>query len=345
MNKVSNSTLYRSRLDSSNDTLSFSKISLIFIMLSSVGYPAAADISINPTQVVHADSQGVNSPASSMPSEILTTAQQTRQELVTVITDEDYASSKSVKRWQRIDKHSEDSMDLSWLAKLLRYLFGDDKEVQSTIDLIALLVKWLLIGALIAFILWILSRAGYLAGWINRVKIRQSHYSRIESYSDMPLPQHWETLPEHDQIPSVVLALLGNHQLTEALSVMYRGSLRWLVHSQNLMILPATTEGQCLAQIEQLEQWGNFNGANSTQAPQTYSYISQIIALWIRAAYDTQFAIHPPKTTRDNPHTSNNPDFDQLRVEAEQLIDCWHSQLPAKAQRSNPPSSFESEVP
>ena len=219
-----------------------------------------------------------------------------RQELVEIITSGDYAESKTRKSWQAIEKPARPKEhESSWWVKLIQWLFGSQAE-SGTAAIFSLLLKGLLVLALIVFIVWVVRRAGYLQGWAGKMPSRLSRSSRMEPYNPESLSQRWQALPAHEQIPAVVAAQLQQGELTTAASILYRGSLRWLMRSQQLTIAPAMTEKQCLAQIKQLNESGQ------------YHYISGIIQLWVQAAYDSTAALpaSPTAASTDTTATSAN---------------------------------------
>ena len=145
----------------------------------------------------------------------------------------------------------------------------------------------------------------------------------MEPYNPESLSQRWQALPAHEQIPAAVATHLQQGELTAAASILYRGSLRWLMMSQQLTIAPAMTEKQCLAQIDQLNE--------SAQ----HHYISGIIQLWVQAAYDSpchsnalsSFSSKLP----DNAHNGANL-AEQIREAATR----WLHELPTSQKISTP---------
>lgn len=229
-----------------------------------------------------------------------------RQELQAIITSADYAESKEVKSWQPIDKPaSPKEQELSWLGKLLKWLFGSQAD-SGTAAFLSLLLKALLVLALLAFIVWVAKRAGYLQGWVGTIKSRVARSSRIEAYNPESLAQRWQALPAHEQIPAAVAEHLQQGELTTAASILYRGSLRWLMQTQQITIAPAMTEKQCLAQIQQLTDSGQ------------PTYIRTVIQLWVQAAYDSA-----ADAVTDSQHSA------MLATQIREVSDHWLVELPA----------------
>ena len=228
-----------------------------------------------------------------------------RQELQAIITSADYAESKEVKSWQPIEKPaSPKEQELSWLGKLLKWLFGSQGD-SGTAAFLSLLLKALLVMALLAFIVWVAKRAGYLQGWVGTIKSRVARSSHIEAYSPESLAQRWQALPAHEQIPAAVAEHLQQGELTTAASILYRGSLRWLMQTQQITIAPAMTEKQCLAQIHQLTDSGQ------------PTYIRTVIQLWVQAAYDSA-----ADAVTDSQHST------MLATQIREVSDHWLVELP-----------------
>lgn len=226
-----------------------------------------------------------------------------RQDLARIITSEDYANSEEITSWELIEKpDSECNDDLSWLESLLiNNDFGNNRD---TVAAFSLLLKVLLIGALIAFIIWVLRRAGYLVGWAERINKHTGRRSSSQLHQQAGQHQGWEELPSHEKIPDLVKQYLIEGKITQAASVLYRGSLRWLVVSEHLPIAAANTEQQCLAQIQQLAQF---------EHSKPHVFIREIIRLWVQTAYDEhQLAQHSEQLSQ------------QLQSEA----NLWLSNLP-----------------
>ncbi|WP_131668933.1 hypothetical protein [Psychrobacter pygoscelis] len=238
-----------------------------------------------------------------------------RQDLVTLITSDDYATAKEVKKWQRIPQSKDSSkLNLTWLEKLLRFLLGSSADTDTWTAILSLILKTLLVVALIAFIVWVARRAGYLSGLVNPLQRVKSHRSQVEAYSADALSQSWTQLPDHDAIPHTVQELLEQKQLAAAASVMYRGAMRWLALSQDLYIAPATTELQCIEQIKAFSQQSLLG-----QSSQEYLYISEIIKLWVQAAYDKQ---------------KNDAQRTSLQLKLRHSAERWTSELPLNGSRS-----------
>lgn len=237
-----------------------------------------------------------------------------RQELTRIITSEDYALAQEVKHWQAIDQSEKTTADLNWLQKWLESIFGNNNidNPQASFALFSMVLKVLLIGALIVFIIWVLRRAGYLAGWAERINKHTGRRSTSRQDEINSQQQGWEQLPAHEDIPSIIKPYLADGKLIQAASILYRASLRWLVRTQQMPIAAANTEQQCLAQIQQLTA-AQKSKDNDSKA---YHYISQIISLWVQIAYDQQQRVQ---------HS------EQLMRQLQSHADNWLQHLPLSA--------------
>ncbi|WP_227430331.1 hypothetical protein [Psychrobacter sp. I-STPA6b] len=284
----------------------------LFIFLLSLSLPAMS---------VHADTQAFqaehiepsaqhtqpDTDIKSIHQEISETqAQSVRQQLQEIITSDDYATSKKYKTWQRKQKPEEIDTEDSWLVKLLKSLF--EHTDSSHLQLMAAIIKTLLIAALILLIVWIIYHA-QKNGWFNAVLPKQLHTASVSKKKNISLQQQLGELPPHQHLGIEAQRLLEAGQLEDAASILYRGSLRWLADNHLLAIVPATTERQCIKQLRQINQ--SIQHKNVTT--ETTHYINQVIQCWMQVAYDTPYLlIHS----------------DQLGLQLKGLADEWLSMLP-----------------
>ena len=229
-------------------------------------------------------SVAATNPAADDASSSISTNHEIRQELSRIVISEDYASKQQVENWQAIeDTQDKKETDTSWLEEFLESIFGDssdnssDFDADSVLNILSVLLKALFIIALLAFIMWVLNRAGYAPGWVNRINPFNKMRNMTQNHAPNPNNQEWEQLPLHEDIPTKVRDYIAQDNPTLAASLLYRGSLRWLARTQQLTIIAADTEAQCLAQIQQLER---------LKSSEPHAYIVKIIAAWMQIAYD-----------------------------------------------------------
>ena len=242
-------------------------------------------------------SVAATNPAADDASSSISTNHEIRQELSRIVISEDYASKQQVENWQAIeDTQDKKETDTSWLEEFLESIFGDssdnssDFDADSVLNILSVLLKALFIIALLAFIMWVLNRAGYAPGWVNRINPFNKMRNMTQNHAANPNNQEWEQLPLHEDIPTKVRDYIAQDNPTLAASLLYRGSLRWLARTQQLTIIAADTEAQCLAQIQQLER---------LKSSEPHAYIVKIIAAWMQIAYD------------ENQRSSNNKALNQ----------------------------------
>jgi len=139
----------------------------------------------------------------------------------------------------------------------------------GTLEWLGNLLMYLIIGSLVAFIIWMI--------WTNRhlltrkgigiAKARQLPKARVV----MGLEVSPETLP--DDIPRAALALWQNGRHREALGLLYRGAISQIIESARVEIRESDTERDCLHRVEQ---------AGEMARP---DYFRGITGAWMRLAY------------------------------------------------------------
>ena len=251
-------------------------------------------------------------------SSSITTNHEARQQLSRIVTSDDYASKQSVESWQAIEEAKDKKeADTSWLEDFLESIgilsdSSDDTDdtddtsdfdADSVLNILSILLKALFIIALVAFIMWVLNRAGYAPGWINRINPFNKMRNMTQNHAPNAKNQDWEQLPLHEDIPTKVRDYIEQNNATLAASLLYRGSLRWLARTQQLSIIAADTEAQCLAQIHHLER---------LETSQPHAYIVNIIEVWMQIAYD------------EKQRSSNNKALNQ---ELKDIADDWLATL------------------
>ena len=262
------------------------------------------------TPLISVASVAIINPAADDSSSSISTNHEIRQELSRIVISEDYASKQQVENWQAIeDTQDKKEADTSWLEEFLESIFGDssdnssDFDADSVLNILSILLKALFIIALLAFIMWVLNRAGYAPGWVNRINPFNKMRNMTQNHAANPNNQEWEQLPLHEDIPTKVRDYIAQDNPTLAASLLYRGSLRWLARTQQLTIIAADTEAQCLAQIQQLER---------LKSSEPHAYIVKIIAAWMQIAYD------------ENQRSSNNKALNQ---QLKDMADDWLATL------------------
>ncbi|MBS9780708.1 MAG: hypothetical protein KGV51_08790 [Moraxellaceae bacterium] len=231
-------------------------------------------------------------------------SQDSKQQLADILTSSDYSDRHEIQVPKPKDPPDID-METSWIKKLLDLLF-DHKIPDVTLDLIVIGLKGLAVLTLVLITVWIIKNSDSFIGWIEKQSWRKNkkYQVKIDDYQQAHLAQGWEGLPPHQQISQVVKQLILEGNYLPAMSILYRGSLRWLNDTNCLLISPAETELQCIEHIHKVQQ-NQFLNKHSGQ------YICQIIQAWIPIAYQGQT-------------TANQQNLLQI-------TDAWQAKLPLSA--------------
>lgn len=222
-----------------------------------------------------------------------------KSQLADILTSDDY----SIRNEYRMVKPQEqgDSALPQWLENAINWLFDhlfyNNGSSSDAVQWGSVLLKALVIIALLLFIVWLVKNRHILNN-IRLPLLPKSSKVLLNNYNQT-LVQDWHGLPPHDKVAEVVIKLINQHKVIEALSILYRASLRWLNDNELLFISPANTELQCLQQIEQIEDSQLFDSGN---------YIIQIIQQWLPIAYH------------------NSPHYDKQALQ--QLAEQWDEKLP-----------------
>lgn len=151
----------------------------------------------------------------------------------------------------------------------------DDKEIEDDFSfnfglgpLFASILKFILIGLLIAFIIYLLLKARHLAAIGEKKKAKDIETPEI--LFGMKITP--ESLP--DNIIEEATQLWTNKQYREAMSLLYRGSLSCLVNKDNIALNNAMTEHDILACAK-----------NAKLAESRILYLDQLTRAWQSLAY------------------------------------------------------------
>lgn len=144
-----------------------------------------------------------------------------------------------------------------WLRRLLDTLFvSKEAEVSKQASspfpeglgqLIALVGKIVLVGGLLAFVLWLVYRFHH---HLSGPTIREETWEAPEAVAGLDIRP--ESLPP--DVPSAARNLFVQGKFRAAMALLYRGALVELVHRRGMEIPPSATEGDCLrAATDRLE--------------------------------------------------------------------------------------------
>lgn len=165
----------------------------------------------------------------------------------------------------------EEHSEMRWALKK-----DDDKQgltVRSSVDFSGLaqvleVLAWLAVAALVAWLIVQFNR------YKDRLGPRQPRAGKIDMQPRRPVDLgivQAHTLPA--DIVQAVRAALAQGQIREAVSLLYRGSLRELVQQHALEVESSATEGECLSQVR------------AQRPAEEAAFFTQLTQAWIQVAY------------------------------------------------------------
>jgi len=136
------------------------------------------------------------------------------------------------------------------------------------IGVIFKLIFYLAIVALVAGLVYVIykNRHIFMGDGLKSLKERETKTCEVMGMDVRP-----ESLPNDVVAAAREAWHAGDYQL--ALSLLYRGSLVWLVHRENLPIEESDTEGDCLRRVKDLDH------------ERITPYFIRLTKVWMRAAY------------------------------------------------------------
>jgi Domain of unknown function (DUF4129) len=153
---------------------------------------------------------------------------------------------------------------------------GSDRSVSPLIGLVLKSLIWLLVAALIGFVVYLIV--------VNRHLLVRGFRARAAAKPEIKGPRVIMGMDiTRESLPAQIVAAAerawrsGQHRV--ALSLLYRGSLSRLVEQRRLPIRSSDTEDDCLMHVVKAKAGG-----------QETAYFSSLTRLWIRAAYAGQEA-------------------------------------------------------
>ena len=213
--------------------------------------PALADVPVNKGRLLA--SQFQEDPPAPPPPPLDTPA---RRAALEVLKDPEFGRTVERLRW-RLDigndkKKDPTSTDLDWL-----------RDVGEWVAAAVRVTMWLLLAILAMAVVWLLAkRAGG---------------GRADAQLDLPPQQLFGLAISPDSLPDDViaaaLAAIADGHLREAVSLLYRGALSYLVHDRAMRIGEGTTEGEVLRIAQPLLTVAAF------------AHFQRLVAAWIEIAY------------------------------------------------------------
>lgn len=168
-----------------------------------------------------------------------------------------------------------------WLRSLLDTLFGkrkpaeksesktDPKFLEGLWGLLALAAKVLLVGGLLALLLWIIYRFRHRLG---SPSVSSETWEAPDAVAGLNIRP--ESLPP--DVPAAARHLFVKGEPRAALALLYRGALAELVHRKGMEIPLSATEGDCL------------RAAQSHLGPEPAAIFATLTRVWQRLAYNEE---------------------------------------------------------
>jgi hypothetical protein len=222
-----------------------------------------------------------NALAQSHPTLAQTHSASSSQQLIgQVLQHEDFGRTVNETQWRlrpSQDNDGERSEFWNWLGKLLHWLFADrDSDTDG--------LGWNL-AQIVEFVLWIAAAAALILGlWYLWPYLKGLRWPSRDSQSSkpsiqFPVTELSERLSLHelpDDIMSEVDNLVQQQRIREAVSLLYRGALRFLISQRQLDIPASATERDCLTLV-----------STSTTRDET-AYFGRLTNTWLKLAYAHQ---------------------------------------------------------
>lgn len=265
-----------------------------------INLPAVADLN---TQTAPAASHPVNT-TKTTPAPVL----ESRQQIHDIIYDDSYSRAIAQTRW--VEKNPKPKtkgfIERLW-EQFIKWLESSNASGAVGMGVwLAVLLKVAVLLVLLAFVVWLYLRRDIWLKWFGiHVATRQARKTaKLETQVMLSPKSVWQGLPAKAQLADAVRHALSQRDYVQALSLLYRGTLRELLQRHELPITQATTEQQCAWLLAQ---------AVHKQADEA-NYFHALVRLWSQFAYGENTA-HS---------TTVNTDITQKVAEKiEQLLNTW----------------------
>lgn len=196
------------------------------------------------------------------PSGVEPSAADPRAVIQEILSRPDFETERRVKRWQRKARKEAQERESRVLPDSVGDLFAAIADIMATFLEVFL---WLALAFAVAGLVYYFSKDARAP--------RPSAEKRPEKAPEVlfGLDVREESLPR--DIASSALALLAEGKVTEALSLLYRGTLaRWLQGGE-VPVQASWTEADCLAQ------------AQPRMTPERFEIFRRLTSFWCRSAY------------------------------------------------------------
>lgn len=202
---------------------------------------------------------------------------QSQRQIDQIIYGNQFSKAIPQTRWEKIEpeKKQKDDFWQRLMDKLFKNRNSENRDNSGVV--FGTIIKVIVLMALFAFIAWLLLQHEKWLPWFRRHATwyrprAKATLSELEQPVQIPL---WQNLPAHQQLVAAVEQALAAQDWLQALSLLYRGTLREVIHIHDLPITRATTEQQCEWLLAQ---------AKHRQADEA-SYFKALVSLWSQVAY------------------------------------------------------------
>lgn len=153
--------------------------------------------------------------------------------------------------------------NLDWLEKL----FGSGSSGGVGMEALAILLKVAVFGGLIGVVVWLLWKYRHLFGGRGGVRVPKAQ-ARAKVVMGMEVSE--ESLP--DDVAQAAWAAWKDGRRQEAMSLLYRGAISWMISKAGVEIAESDTENDCLGRVRHARV-------------QHLDYFGHLTNEWVRLAY------------------------------------------------------------
>lgn len=247
----------------------------VLVVCLSVTCPSVAQVSKTPQAQTQIPTEPAKSPS--------TTSYQSTDEFAKsfdgFLRSDAYSDKTELGYWkskkEQPKKASEEPADLSWLGKL----FGWMEYLEGFASALSMLLKVLLIGLLLLAVWWIVRR--YEAFGVIMERFGVSKKAAVSTYTRTY--RSLAPLPDDAELLQLIDSLIKKGEYLQALSCLYRGSLRQLSLRHELPITDSQTEAQCQALLAKAR--------THTKGEQVF--FDELVLLWQKTAYGRMIVKEP----------------------------------------------------
>ncbi len=149
-----------------------------------------------------------------------------------------------------------------------------DKPIDSTgmLPLIGFLangIEWIVLALIVGLVIMLLIRYRHVIKALLPKKSASQDTPQSKVVFGLDITQ--DSIPDDPATQALELWQQGSKR--QALSLLYRSALYWLIHQRHLEVHDSFTEGECLSQVKKNAQ------------PEVYQLFAQITRHWLRLAY------------------------------------------------------------